>query len=63
MIDSNAKKGTRDASISRASLKNYDTNVENKLRPRFLDGYIGQAIIKANLNIALQAAKKRKESI
>ena len=37
--------------------------VENKLRPQTLNEYIGQEDIKANLDIALRAAKKRSEPL
>ncbi|MDD2681309.1 MAG: Holliday junction branch migration DNA helicase RuvB [Patescibacteria group bacterium] len=37
--------------------------LEMTLRPRFLSEYVGQKDIKANLEIAISAAKQRKESI
>ena len=37
--------------------------IENLLRPKFLSDYIGQSQIKKNLNIFMQAAKNRKETI
>lgn len=37
--------------------------LEVSLRPRFLSEYIGQASIKVNLEIAMEAAKQRKESV
>lgn len=36
---------------------------ENKLRPAVLDEYIGQSKIKGNLNISIQASKKRKDPL
>lgn len=36
---------------------------ENKLRPVSLDDYIGQAEIKRNLTITIEASKKRKETL
>jgi Holliday junction DNA helicase RuvB len=40
-----------------------DTNLDLTLRPQNFEEYIGQKQIKRNLEILLQAAKKRKESI
>jgi len=36
---------------------------ENKLRPVVLEEYVGQSKIKSNLNISIQASKKRKEPL
>lgn len=43
--------------------KGEDQTIDLTLRPRTLKEYVGQEAIKANLSIALAAAKKRKESI
>jgi holliday junction DNA helicase RuvB len=40
-----------------------DNNLDNTLRPQNFKEYIGQEKIKKNLDILLQAAKKRKESV
>lgn len=40
-----------------------DTRIENSLRPQSLDEYIGQSKTKEKLNIFMQAAKLRKESL
>lgn len=40
-----------------------DADVENSLRPRSLDEYIGQAKVKENLSIYIKAALLRKESL
>ena len=40
-----------------------DQRLDNTLRPQFLDEYVGQSKIKQNLNILIQAAKKRKEPV
>ncbi len=44
------------------SFAQYD-RLENKLRPQVMDEYVGQEDIKANLSIALGAAKKRGEAV
>lgn len=44
-------------------LKNEDQTIDLTLRPRTLGEYVGQEQIKTNLKIALQASKKRKESL
>jgi holliday junction DNA helicase RuvB len=36
---------------------------ENKLRPQILSDYIGQKVIKENLSISIEAAKRRGESV
>ena len=40
-----------------------EVELENNLRPKLLKDYIGQEKIKENLNIYIQAAKKRGEPI
>lgn len=40
-----------------------DYKIENTLRPKHLDDYIGQSKIKENLKIYIQAAKKRNETL
>ncbi len=40
-----------------------DKQLDQTLRPKNLDEYIGQNKVKANLCIAMEAAKKRKETI
>jgi len=40
-----------------------DTNIENSLRPKSLNEYIGQSKTKEKLNIFMQAAKLREESL
>ena len=40
-----------------------DQAVENPLRPRTFDQYIGQDKVKENLKIYIEAAKSRKESL
>ena len=41
----------------------YDRDIENTLRPRTLDEYVGQDKVKENLRIFIEAAKKRGEPI
>ena len=40
-----------------------DAEVENPLRPRTLEEYIGQEKVKENLAVFIEAAKQRKESL
>ena len=40
-----------------------DTEIEQSLRPRKLDEYIGQEKVKENLKIYIEAAKRRGESL
>jgi len=42
---------------------NEDRHLDSTLRPRSFKEYVGQEKIKANLNILIEAAKKRKEGI
>ncbi|MBU1148672.1 Holliday junction branch migration DNA helicase RuvB [Patescibacteria group bacterium] len=49
--------------IIAAEEKEDDKNLDLTLRPKQLKEYVGQEKIKANLNIFMQAAKKRKEPI
>ncbi len=43
--------------------KKEDFNFESSLRPKHLDDFIGQEKVKSNINISIEAAKKRKETI
>ncbi len=49
--------------ITNSSEQNEDLFLDNTLRPRNFDEYIGQEDIKKNLKIFIEAAKKRNESI
>lgn len=46
-----------------SAVKKETKRFENRLRPKSLDEYIGQKNLKQNLKIAIQAAKKRKETL
>ena len=57
---------TAAGSMTSAQFQGGDEEViqfENKLRPVSLDDYIGQAEIKRNLTITIEASKKRKETL
>jgi len=41
----------------------YETDVENILRPKSMDGYVGQDKVKDNLAVFIAAAKKRGEAL
>lgn len=43
--------------------KKEDFNFESSLRPKYLDDFVGQEKVKSNINISIEAAKKREESI
>ena len=50
--------------IIRPELENgQEERLENSLRPQTLEEYIGQAKVKENMKIYIEAAKKRKESL
>ena len=40
-----------------------DMSAENSIRPRILDEYIGQAKVKENLKVYIEAARERKEAL
>ena len=42
---------------------NLEENIENSLRPKTLDEYIGQSKVKENMRIYIEAAKKREEPL
>jgi len=52
-----------DDRILSAELDDEDLTVELSLRPQFLREYIGQAKVKENLDISLEAARRRDESL
>ena len=43
--------------------KREDFNFESSLRPKYLDDFVGQEKVKSNINISMEAAKKREETI
>ena len=44
-------------------LEREDLDIENSLRPKKLDDYVGQDKIKENLKVYIEAAKQREEPI
>jgi holliday junction DNA helicase RuvB len=49
--------------LTQSSEQTEDLNLDNTLRPQAFSEYIGQEKVKANLNILIQAAKKRSEPV
>ncbi len=49
--------------ITNSSEQTEDLNLDNTLRPQNFNEYIGQKKVKTNLDILLQAAKKRKDPV
>jgi len=60
MIESNHD-NENPSPLDPASMDEEDAVVEQNLRPSVLDEYVGQASVKENLKIVMEAAKKRKE--
>ena len=52
-----------DARVLKPAAEEDDLQTELSLRPKLLREYIGQQKVKANLEISLEAARKRKESL
>ncbi len=44
-------------------MTSFDTDIDRSLRPKTLEDYVGQEKVKENLNIYIQAARSRKESL
>lgn len=53
----------RPSQITQSSSKPADAKLDVALRPQALADYVGQQDVKMNLNIGIQAAKKRKEPV
>ena len=49
--------------IITSTMQNEDVDVENSLRPKSLDDYLGQEKAKEQLKIFIEAAKKREEPL
>jgi len=49
--------------ITDSKEKKEDLNFESSLRPKHLDDFVGQEKVKNNINISIEAAKKRNEAI
>ncbi len=60
MIESNKEKAEK---VLSPLANNSTQQFENTLRPKSFDEYIGQKVIKDNLNVAIKAAKKRSDSL
>ncbi|MFH1534111.1 MAG: Holliday junction branch migration DNA helicase RuvB [Nitrospirota bacterium] len=60
MIESNKEKAEK---VLSPLANNSSSQFENTLRPKSFDEYIGQKVIKGNLNISIKAAKKRNDSL
>jgi holliday junction DNA helicase RuvB len=61
MIESNNKENP--SPLNAASVDDDDVIIDQNLRPTQLDEYVGQVSVKQNLQIVMEAAKKRKEVI
>lgn len=63
--DQKAKKPGREKrpGLLKGEETTYDYKVENTVRPKRLDEYIGQTALKGSIQIGLDAAKSRKEAI
>ncbi|MBR1443809.1 MAG: AAA family ATPase, partial [Firmicutes bacterium] len=48
--------------LTTGSIREEDIN-EPKLRPQYLDNYVGQKKVKENMRVYMEAAKKRGESL
>jgi len=53
----------RDNQITNTKAENQDDQLDLTLRPQTLSEYVGQEDVKMNLEVAMEAAKKRKEPI
>ncbi|WP_461248632.1 AAA family ATPase, partial [Treponema sp. R6D11] len=49
--------------IVTSEFKSIDTDLENSLRPKTFESYVGQDKIKDNLRVFIDAAKKRNEPL
>ena len=49
--------------IITSTMQNEDVDVENSLRPKSLDDYLGQEKAKEQLKIFIEAAKSRNEQL
>lgn len=50
--------------LTNPEIENYiEENIENSLRPKTLDEYIGQSKVRENMRIYIEAAKKREEPL
>ena len=52
-----------DERIITSTMKNEDLDIENSLRPKTLDDYLGQEKVKEQLKIFIEAAKNRNEQL
>lgn len=52
-----------DERIITSTMKNEDIDIENSLRPKTLDDYLGQEKVKEQLKIFIEAAKNRNEQL
>ena len=63
MIDSTKDENEIDPETNILSPTHADVTLDSQLRPKELSDYIGQEKVKENLNVLIQAAKKRRENI
>ncbi len=46
-----------------STINEFDTDIENVLRPKSMDGYVGQDKVKDNLAVSIAASKMREEAL
>ncbi len=52
-----------DERLVTSTINEYDTDFENVLRPKSMDGYVGQDKVKDNLAVSIAASKMREEAL
>ncbi len=57
--DDNVKFNKRKSKDTTSEETSYDMSFEVNIRPKYFDEYIGQSVLKSNLKISIEAAKKR----
>lgn len=57
------KKNKTTERIVESEQNGYDTEIENVLRPKTMEGYVGQSKVKDNLAVSIAAAKMRNDAL
>lgn len=63
MMDENSSETTKKERITGANQVRADKDIENVLRPKTMEGYIGQEKVKENLAVSIAAAKMRNDAL
>ncbi len=63
MMDDSSIEGAKKERITETKKVKADSEIENVLRPKTMEGYVGQERVKENLAVSIASAKMRNDAL